>query len=248
MFEATLCLCSADPMTQYPQYFPSWTPNHVYPLPEPFEHHEHANDADPALPILHASSHIKHLTPSTGSVVSGIQLDSLTSEAKDEVALLVAQRKVVAFRSQRFKDRPLSAIVDFCKYFGPLVIFPLGPYLPDRPEIHIAHNSPDDTRLRDSYASRTNSMSWHADSSANPQPPGLVFLYMLECPDVGGDTVFTDTAEAYRRLSPSFAERLSGLRAEHKASTGVRSVHPVVRTHPVTGEKCLFVNPLCASE
>ena len=68
---------------------------------------------------------------------------------------------------------------------------------------------------------------------------------MLECPEVGGDTVFVNTAEAYKKLSPSFAERLHGLRAEHKAKTGLTSIHPVVRTHPVTGEKCLFVNPLC---
>ena len=180
-------------------------------------------------------------------MITGIQLSSLTPQAKDEIALLVAQRKVVALRSQDFKDLSVSSIVDFCKYFGPLVIFPLGPYLPDCPEIHIAHNGGGDTRLRDIQAPRTTSMSWHTDSSANPQPPGLVFLYMLECPDVGGDTVFTNTAEAYKKLSRPFAERLHGLEAEHKASTGVTSVHPVVRTHPVTGEKCLFVNPLCTS-
>lgn len=86
-------------------------------------------------------------------------------------------------------------------------------------------------------------MSWHTYSSANPQPPGLVFLYMLKCSDVGGDTVFINTAEAYKKLS-SFAERLLGLKAEQKASTGVTSVKPVIRPHHVSGEK---VNPLCAS-
>ena len=85
------------------------------------------------------------------------------------------------------------------------------------------------------------------DSSANPQPPGLVFLYMLECPDIGGDTVFINTAEAYKKLSGPVAKRLHGLKAEHKARTGATSIHPVVRTHTVTGEKCLFVNPLCTS-
>ncbi|KAL9063753.1 MAG: hypothetical protein Q9161_009303 [Pseudevernia consocians] len=204
---------------------------------EPFEHHEPAKDADPTFPIISSFAHIKDLTPSTGSVVSGLQLSSLTRQAKDELALLVAQRK-------DFKDLPISSVVNFCKYFGPLVIFPLGPYLPGCPEIHIAHNGVGDTRLRDIYAPRTTSMSWHTDSSANAQPPGLVFLYMLECPEVGGDTVFINTAQAYKKLSRSFAQRLQGLKAEHKASTGVTSVHPVVRTHPVTGEKSLFVNPL----
>lgn len=115
------------------------------------------------------------------------------------------------------------------------------------PEIYIAHNGGGDTRLRDSYAPRTTSMSWHTDSSANPPPPGLVFLYMLECPDVGGDTISVKTAEAYKKLSRPGAARLQGLIAEHKVGTGVSSVLPVVRTHLVTGEKCLVVNPLCPS-
>lgn len=234
-------------MIQYPQYIPDRTPNHPYPLPEPFEHYERAKDADPTFPNLSSSAHIKHLTPFTGSVVTGVQLSNLTPQARDELALLVAQRKVVIFRSQDFRDLPIPSVIEFCKYFGPLYIFEKGPYLPDCPEIHIAHNSDDDTRLRDSYSLRTTSMSWHIDGSADSQPPGLVFLYMLECPDLGGDTVFTNTAEAYKKLSPSFAERLHGLKAEHKLRTGFASIHPVVRTHPVTGEKCLFVNPICAS-
>lgn len=234
-------------LIQYPQYIPDWTPSHPYPLPEPFEHYERAKDADSTFPNLSSSAHIKHLTPFTGSVVTGVQLSNLTPQARDELALLVAQRKVVIFRSQDFRDLPIPSVIEFCKYFGPLYIFEKGPYLPDCPEIHIAHNSDDDTRLRDSHSLRTTSMSWHIDGSADSQPPGLVFLYMLECPDLGGDTVFTNTAEAYKKLSPSFAERLHGLKAEHKLRTGFASIHPVVRTHPVTGEKCLFVNPICAS-
>lgn len=114
-------------------------------------------------------------------------------------------------------------------------------------ESRIAHNGGGDTRLRDSYAPPTTSMSWHTDSSANPPPPGLIFLYMLECPDIGGDTVSANTAEAYKILSRPCAERLQGSIAEHKVGTGVSSVLPVVRTHLVTGEKCLVVNPLCPS-
>ncbi|KAM0800798.1 hypothetical protein BDR22DRAFT_907877 [Usnea florida] len=189
------------PPPKYPQYFPSWTPDHKYPPLEPFDHYDHAKDADPTFPILKRSACIKNLTPTTGSAVTGLQLSSLTSKAKDEIALLVAKRKVVVFRSQDLKDLPIAAIVDFCKYFGPLLIFPLGPYLPDHPEIHIAHNGGGDNRFRDLYASRTTSLAWHIDNSANPQPSGLVFLYMLECPDAGGDTIFVNMAEAYNKLS-----------------------------------------------
>ena len=105
-------------------------------------------------------------------------------------------------------------------------------------------------------------MNWHIDGSVDPQPPGLVFLYMLECPETGGDTVFTNTAEAYNKLSPAFQQRLHGLEAEHSdvglieatrmkggvvKREGATSVHPIVRTHPVTGEKSLFINPICES-
>ncbi len=103
-------------------------------------------------------------------------------------------------------------------------------------------------------------MSWHSDLSGDEQPAGLVFLYMLECPEVGGDTSFANMALAYDKLSPAFQQRLHGLKAEHtdvgiindiRATGGVvrrevaKSVHPLVRTNPATGEKALFLNPMC---
>lgn len=103
-------------------------------------------------------------------------------------------------------------------------------------------------------------MAWHSDVSYERQPPGTTFLYVLEKPAAGGDTLFVDAAEAYRRLSPAFRQRLHGLRATHSAveqaaaslarggvvrRDPVVSEHPVVRTHPATGEKALYVNPQC---
>jgi len=109
----------------------------------------------------------------------------------------------------------IPQILNFCEYFGRPSIHPTGPTPKGIPTIHIAHSGGGDLRLAQGATSRTNSMNWHIDGSVDPQPPGLVFLYMLECPDVGGDTVFTNTAEAYRRLSPEFQARLHGLKAEH---------------------------------
>ncbi len=92
------------------------------------------------------------------------------------------------------------------------------------------------------------------------QPPGTTFLYIFDQPETGGDTIFANSVEAYRRLSPAFRERLHGLRAVHSgveqangslARGGVvrrqpvKNEHPIVRTHPVTGEKAIFVNPSC---
>lgn len=101
---------------------------------------------------------------------------------------------------------------------------------------------------------------FHRDVSYEQQPPGTTFLYILDVPETGGDTLFANQVEAYNRLSPGFQERLHGLKATHSgieqvnASRGkggavrrepVVSEHPIVRTHPVTGEKALYVNPQC---
>ncbi|CAF9921424.1 MAG: hypothetical protein ALECFALPRED_001792 [Alectoria fallacina] len=146
----------------------------------------------------------------TGSVITGIQLSSLTPQVKDELALLAARRKVVPSHFQHFKDLPFCSVVDFCKCFGPLTIYPFGPYFPDCPEIHVAHDGVGSTRHRDGHVSRTMSLSWDGDSSANQKPPGPVFLCMLECPNVDGDNDFINTAEAYKKLSQPLAESLHG--------------------------------------
>jgi len=109
---------------------------------------------------------------------------------------------------------------------------------------------------------------WHSDVSISPKPPMGSVLYMKRCPAWGGDTMWADMTAAYDALSDRMKAYLDGLQAVHdlagtvrsvvrersqqtKSPTGAvpntdslpRAIHPVVRTHPVTGHKILYVNP-----
>ena len=235
------------------------TSNHRYEPLQPFEHYEHGKDADPAFKeLLKPGSKLEDLTASVGAEVSGLQLSSLTDAGKDQLALLVAQKKVVAFRGQDFADLPIGKAVEFVRYFGRLHIHPTSGAPAGFPEVHLVHRSAGDTSAQDFFASRTNSVAWHSDTTYENQPPGTTFLYALDVPPAGGDTLFLNMAAAYQRLSPAFRERLQGLNAVHSAHEQavsaldrgshvrrepVESIHPLVRTHPATGEKALWCNP-----
>jgi sulfonate dioxygenase len=124
--------------------------------------------------------------------------------------------------------------------------------------VHLVHRSAADTTAHDYFQERTNSITWHSDVTYEIQPPGTTILYLLDGPPAGGDTLFANMAVAYQRLSPEFRRRLHGLEAVHSAHeqaaaalargsivrrTPISNIHPLIRTHPATGEKALFVNP-----
>ncbi|KAH9206075.1 putative alpha-ketoglutarate-dependent sulfonate dioxygenase [Leptodontidium sp. 2 PMI_412] len=244
----------------YPAYLPTWNHGQKYPALEPFVHIEHGLKADPTFKdLLPEGSKIKKLTPTTGSEVTGVQLSQLSAEGKDQLALLVAQRKVVAFRDQDFADLPLDVALDFGNYFGRHHIHPTSGSPEGHPELHIVHRygKPGTSEFDSFLAGRNSSVSWHSDVTYEAQPPGTTFLYIFDGPEEGGDTLFTNQVEAYNRLSEPLKERLHGLKAVHSGfeqaqfsrdrggvvrREPVKNEHPVVRTHPATGEKALFVN------
>ncbi|KAI1277401.1 hypothetical protein F5Y07DRAFT_398326 [Xylaria sp. FL0933] len=244
---------------KYPHYLPTWDKDTKYPPLEPFEHYEHGKDADPTFPeLLPSSAEVKHLTPTIGTEVRGIQLTSLSDAGKDQLARFVAERKVIAFRDQDFKDLSIPDALKFGGYFGRHHIHPTSGAPKGYPEIHLVHRGAGDTISDQYFADRISSVAWHSDVSYEQQPPGTTFLYILDKPEVGGDTLFANAVEAYNRLSPLFQERLHGLKAVHSGveqvavahargsinrREPVSNVHPIVRTHPVTGEKALYVNP-----
>lgn len=172
----------------------------------------------------------------------GVQLSQLDDRGKDELAFFVAQKKVVgkviyctvmhsatdiplpAFRDQDFAELPIQRALDYGAYFGRHHIHPTSGAPEGHPEVHLVHRGADDTTARDFFAEHTNSATWHTDVSYENQPPGTTFLYLLDGPVAGGDTLFVNAAEAYRRLSPEFQKRLHGLKAVHSGESAVCSI------------------------
>ncbi|KAF1812704.1 TauD-domain-containing protein [Eremomyces bilateralis CBS 781.70] len=242
----------------YPHYLPVWDHGVKYPPFELYEHIDKGKGADPSFKdLLTEGSKLQHLTPTTGSEVTGVQLSKLSDAGKDQLALLVAQRKVVAFRNQDLADLPLTEPVALGSHFGRLHIHPTSPTPEGHPELLIVHRNVNTSEFDFFLANRNSGVGWHSDVSFEKQPPATTFLYALDVPGVGGDTAFVNQVEAYNRLSPAFKERLHGLKALHSGieqvefsrkrggivkREGVTSEHPIVRTHPATGEKALFVN------
>lgn len=251
----------ANVSAKHPEYLPTWDPDQKYPPLEPFDHIEHGKGADPNFKdLLTEGSETSDLTPSIGTEITGIQLRNLSSTAKDQLALLVAKRKLVVFLDQDFADQPIQDALDFAKYFGRPYIHLTSPCPEGFPEIHLVHRGAGDKGAKNFMSTRTNTIGWHCDSSFEEQPPGITILCALEVPKTGGDTLFVDQVQAYDNLSPAFKKRLHGLKVIHSGKEQAQfsrnrdgivrrepatSVHPLVRTHPATGEKALFINKSC---
>jgi len=149
---------------QYSHYLSTWDPTQKFPPLEPFIHLEHGLDADSPFPdLLPPSASISHLTPIIGSVISGIQLSTLTSAGKDQLALVTAQSKVLLFRCQDFADLPIEDALAFGAYFGRRHIMPTSGSPKGHPKIHIIHRGAGDTDVHELLAGRTSSITWHSD-------------------------------------------------------------------------------------
>ena len=198
---------------------------------------------------------VERLAGAGGGIVSGVDLShDLPDEAIAEIRRALIDNLVIFFRNQSLDD---EALMRFGRRFGDLLVHPnlikAGPH----PEVVHIVKEPDATRVVGE--------DWHADTTCLAAPPMGGILYALETPPQGGDTMFANQYLAYEALSDGMKELLGGLRAVHNdtrvagpqskasrgRSTGVReddawrpteSLHPIVRTHPESGRKSLFVN------
>ncbi|KAI9495475.1 hypothetical protein BDB00DRAFT_870330 [Zychaea mexicana] len=229
-------------------------PETKYPELAEFEHVDPGHRADPKKASLYDNAEIIFdLTPQIGTEIHGLQLNRLTDRQKDDLALLVAERGVVFFRKQ---DINVHEAIELGKHYGPLHIHNTFGHPKGLPEIHVVYFDTKTPKQFFNYRSAGN--GWHSDVSYEKQPPGLTVLKIDLLPAVGGDTMWNSQYTAYDRLSPQMKKFVEGLEAVHtgqmqvdeanKAGHAVRretheTVHPVVRTHPVTKWKALYVQP-----
>lgn len=201
---------------------------------------------------------VKQITPKLGDEITGIQLSQLDDAAKNDLALYAAQRGILIFRNQDLKDKSPEFHSQLGSYFGPLHIHPTSPIVEGHPELLVVYRKEKSDDYAKTFEKRlTGGKQWHSDITFEEHPAGTTFFTFLQGPESGGDTLFSDGVEAYKRLSPTFQKVISQLKAVHggarlqqlQTSQGAiqrrpfpASVHPLVRIHPVTKEKSLFAS------
>ncbi|KAL1997618.1 hypothetical protein VTN02DRAFT_1297 [Thermoascus thermophilus] len=185
--------------TKYPEYLPTWDKIWFDPLP-PFDYEDPAlRVKDKTKPnLLTPGVRVSHIQPHLGSVVEGVQLSQLSDAAKDELALLVCERKVVAFPDQDLIDLGPGRQQAFMRHFGKPNYQPVSGTVRGYPGFHIIHRDGNKDEINRFLEQKTTTTLWHQDVSYEIQPPGYVMLGLLQGPEVGGDTVFAATDAAYK--------------------------------------------------
>jgi len=238
---------------EYANYKPHFPKLDWAPL-ETFEVVDRGLGADPAKQSLFAAAKkVIDLTPAIGTELEGVELSQLTSSQRDELALLVAERGVVFFRDQRLD---VHQQLDLGRHFGRLHKHATTgiPREPGLEEVHVVYNDPS---MRPDSSAFSKLELWHSDVSYELQPPSTTSLKGIVIPPTGGDTHFSSGYALYSSLSKGMQTYLEGLSAVHSAAAQaqgsraaglhvrrheVETIHPIVRVHPVTGWKSVYVN------
>lgn len=194
---------------------------------------------------------VEQLTCSIGAELIGI---NLSDAANDESLFLEIKAQLLLHKVLFLRNQNMTRAehVQFAERFGSLEDHPVAGSHPDHPGLVQIYKSPD--QPMDRYEN-----SWHTDATWREKPPMGCVLRCVECPPVGGDTMWANMVLAYDKLPDAIKSEISNLRARHsiEASFGAAmpiakrlalhaqfpdAEHPVVRTHPETGDKVLFVN------
>jgi len=195
---------------------------------------------------------IRPLTPTVGAELEGVDLRRrLTHEEVDAIEEALLAHGVVFFRNQELTPEQHLA---FARQMGPVSVPPFAPKYGSDPELVVL----DQVSPKGEGADE-----WHSDNTFMAEPPMGSILRAVQLPTYGGDTCFASMVAAYDALSGAMKRMLDGLEAVHDITQPLQRaidaghsnaslaevqrkwppvVHPVVRTHPITGRKALFVN------
>jgi len=193
-----------------------------------------------------------------GADISGVDLSRMDDALFGEIRRAWLDHLVLRFRGQTLDD---DALADFSRRIGALDMAPTGrtgrPFQPERPEIAVISNIVVDGKAVGSLGA--GEAEWHSDMSYNDVPPDASVLYGIEVPEGAGHTWFCNMYAAFEALPADMRARLETLTCKHDAtrnSTGELragfdehytpedlpgAIHPLVRTHPETGRKALFL-------
>ena len=198
---------------------------------------------------------IKRLSTTIGAELLDIDLKKdLSQEEKDHIYDALLTYKVIFFRDQ---DLTTEEHLRFGKYFGELEIHPFAPLGTNRDD------HPEVLRITHDEGNKPKENAWHSDVTWRMEPSLGSILRMVETPPVGGDTLFANMEVAYENLPDEIKEKLEGAYAVHdfalfrnrlikqgKSPEEIeefnkkfpKPTHPVIRTHPDTGKKSIYVN------
>jgi taurine dioxygenase len=189
---------------------------------------------------------ISPLTPAIGAEIGNVDLGQVTDQEIIDIRAALLKHKVVFFREQTLSQ---AQHIGLARGFGELEIHPATPSSQSNPEVlHIAHGP--ESKGQENF--------WHSDVTWREKPSLGSILKAVEVPEVGGDTLFANMVLAYERLPENMKEAITGRVAIHdiarvfakrlnKSAEELREryppvEHPIVRTHPETGESVLYVN------
>ena len=211
--------------------------------------------------VIAATTHERRLSTACGAEITGLDLTRpLGATQVSDMHRALGGNGILLFRNA---DITPDQHVAFSRHFGPLEAHVLGDFaLPGRPEIFVVSNIKEDGKLKGAvYAGQY----WHSDLSYMKKPSLGSLLLCREMPEIGGDTMFANMYLAYDTLSDTMKNFLGSLSAVHDYSHAYDTYfahhkerppltaearaktppveHPMVRVHPVTGRKALYVNP-----
>ncbi|MFK9091686.1 TauD/TfdA dioxygenase family protein [Bacillus salipaludis] len=193
---------------------------------------------------------VKPLNPIIGAEIEGVDLSKpLSPQLKEELNEALLEWKVIFFKNQHITSEQQIALG---RNFGKLEMHPFYAPPEGREKEIIQFNR---NKVEKGFEN-----IWHSDVSWRERPAKAAILRLLKVPPVGGDTLWADMGAAYDNLPDKIKEQIDGLQAIHDFTPSFSHlmspeellkrqeefpamVHPVVRTHPETGRKLLFVNP-----